>query len=264
VLTELIEFRDSIKLDLYAPGWSRCIGLIINRDPTITLLTDASSNGLGGWSADSELSHMWRITVGELVTIGLIQAQSFDNPQYHEPEIDPHQFHINILEFVAIFIELWIYIRQLQQQTPPPGGHRILCLADNTSAVSWLRYATRTRRPPIRRLARMLQAFLAHDFSSNFIRVQGKHLPGINNECADNLSRFENHPSWVSVMQSDPRLTNLPICPVPSELLSIIVSLLTKRQTEDWFAEKMTRLWTIALPIFVTGLNRMETTPGKC
>jgi hypothetical protein len=71
VLTELIEFRDSIKLDLYAPGWSRRIGLIINRDPTITLLTDASSNGLGGWSAESELSHMWQITVGELVTIGL-------------------------------------------------------------------------------------------------------------------------------------------------------------------------------------------------
>ena len=71
----------------------------------------------------------------------------------------------------------------------------LLALADNTSALSWLRYASRTRRPHVRRLARFFLSMLAHPFPALTLRVQGKHLPGLENVGADFLSRFEKAPS---------------------------------------------------------------------
>ena len=271
LLDELVAFRQSISLERYAPGWSRLIGLIIDRDPTITVYTDASTNGLGGWSSETELNHMWRCTIDELASHGLTQQSGFDNPQYWEEELDPYKLHINILEFLAIFIELWIILRQLEWETTeaapvrrgiPAGGHRILCMADNTSAVSWLRYATRTRRAVVRRLAQLLMAFLSHPFPSEHVRVQGRHLRGVDNPGADFLSRFEKCPSWDSVIRAHAPLNRLRIFPLPPRLLSILVSAIISPQTEAWFAARTTELWTLELPAFVTGSSRAATTPN--
>ena len=270
VINELKRIRASISSDLMDPLWCRPIGLIIPRDPTITFYTDASTVGLGGWSSASELNFMWRLRTTEFTAFGASQTTGHNNPQYQEVDLDPQGHHINILEFVAIIIQLWIGIRQIFRQAMdstsvialiPPGGHRILCLADNSSAVSWLRYASRTKRPNVRRLARLLQGFLAHPLCAEFLQVQGKHLPGIDNIGADILSRFKKWKSWDSVMEAHIPLKTLPICQLPPELLSTIALLLTSEQTEAWYEQRMTELWTIAPPSFVIGSSRTATTP---
>jgi hypothetical protein len=194
---------------------------------------------------------------------------------YHEPDHDPQVYHINILEFFTIFIELWISVRQLHlvfladttDQTSlcsvipgevfPPGGHRLLARADNTSALSWLRYASRTRRAPVRAVARLLTAFLCHPFASSHLRVQGIHIPGVENVEADHLSRFKLSPSWEAVMANNPQLNTLRTCQIPQELLSLLVHAYSREPTEEWFATATTTLWTIAAPAFATGSARL-------
>ncbi|MGL4351796.1 MAG: hypothetical protein ACRCT2_14775, partial [Plesiomonas shigelloides] len=271
ITSELRTFRSAITDDLQDPNWCRPIGLIVPRIPTITVFTDASTLALGGWSSLSELNHMWRITVQDLIDLGIPKNMIWNNKHnFHEKEIDPNALHINILEFIAIIIELWICARQIHDaskspQSPnseapsesiPAGGHRLSARADNTSALSWLRYATRTKRPPIRRLARLLTSFLSHPFVASFLHVQGKHIAGTANVGADNLSRYELSASWAAVMDNCPNLRHLRICLLPQELLSIIVSAFLHEQTEEWFETAMTRLWTIESPVFVTGSQR--------
>jgi hypothetical protein len=53
----------------YSPVWSRYIGLIVPRDATHTILSDASYAGIGGWSPDFQVQ--WRITRQDLMALGL-------------------------------------------------------------------------------------------------------------------------------------------------------------------------------------------------
>ena len=170
-----------------------------------------------------------------------------------------------MLEFFALFIVIRIALRQIQAAvTPPaptptervpPGGHRLRALADNTSALSWLRYATRTRRDPVRRIARLLVSFLSHPFAASIIRIQGKHISGLDNLEADHLSRYEKSPSWASVTANCSELQTLRICLLPPELLSTLAAVFSKPQIAAWYDEETTKLWTIEPPIFVTGSN---------
>jgi hypothetical protein len=271
IIAELRDFCAHISDDISDPYWCRHIGLLVQRTPTVTVLTDASSKALGGWSSEHELNHMWRITVADLVQAGMPRGVGWQNTHnYHEVAIDPQALHINILEFFAIFIELWICVRQIHIahssivvpndnmcETLPPGGHRILALADNTSALSWLRYASRTKRAPVRNIARLLTAFLCLPFVASNIRVQGRHIPGVANVEADHLSRFEKSASWEAVMAHCAPLKNLRTCQLPEELLSLLVYCYLKEPTEEWFATATTQLWTIAPPSFATGSARL-------
>jgi hypothetical protein len=280
ILQELREFQFKLSTDIHDPYWCRSIGLLIPRVPTITVFTDASTTALGGWSRHSELNHMWRLTVIDLREAGIPANTTWNNKHnFHEPDLDPLALHINILEFIAIIIELWICVRQIHQanttsstllssivsEAPasplPPGGHRLLVRADNTSALSWLRYATRTKRAPVRRLARLLTSFLSQPFAASSIRIQGKHLAGVVNVSADHLSRFAKSASWAAVMANCPNLRHLRICLLPAELLSLIVYAFLQERTEEWYETATTRLLTIAPPAFVTGsLRPVDTT----
>jgi hypothetical protein len=274
IRAELTTLRDEISDDIYDSYWCRPIGLMVPRTPTITVFTDASSKAMGGWSRVGDLNHMWRITVEELFPNGASSKMNWNNAHnFHEPAIDKRKAHINILEFMAIIIELWICIRLLMDAVADPltvtddvpaariphGGHRLLVRADNTSALSWLRYATWTKRAPVRRLARLLTYLLSAPFAASNIRVQGKHLAGIANVSADNLSRFELSASWGQLMANCPNLTQLRICLLPQELLSLLTAAYTSEQTEEWYATATTALLTIAVPRFVTGSARRDT-----
>ena len=122
ILEELKRLHKSLTDDLANHMWSRPIGLIIPRLPTIIPFTDASLNGLGGWN--TELCHMWRLSIQDLWDCGFPWG-NYRKKQYEEPAIDEHLFHINILEFVAMFIEIWIVVRQLcdVERWTVPGGH---------------------------------------------------------------------------------------------------------------------------------------------
>jgi hypothetical protein len=251
-----------------APFWSRPIGLLVPRCPTLKVCTDASSGALGGWSPLGHLNHMWRISLADFVACGLPRSSCWSNSgNYREPLLDKPQAHINVLEFFALFIELWITLRQLHSavlsgpQSPaellPSGGVIISVLADNTSALSWLHFATRTKRKPIRRIARFLTAFLCHPFATEHVRIQGKHIPGIDNIEADHLSRFEKSPSWASVMAQCSALSQLRTCLVPPELLSLLALTFSTEPTEAWYETATTALWSIAPPVFLSGSSRL-------
>jgi hypothetical protein len=201
---------------------------------------------------------MWRLSIADLHSCGFPRGDRH-NPQYWEEDLDPLKSHINLYEFVAIIIQIWIAVRQLHSDTAtPPGGHRLASIADNTSALSWLLYSGRTTRPPIRRLARFLLAFLAHPFPAANLRIQGKHLPGKHNTGADLLSRFEKAPSWESAIQQFSPLKTLRTCLIPQELLLNLSLLVRDEQTEEWFEQKMIELWTIGPPLFAAGSAQLQ------
>lgn len=263
IVADLNRLKASISDDLYSPLWSRAIALLVKRQPTITAMTDASTTGMGGWS--HLYPHMWRLSLEDLKTVGL-PSQGRHNRQYHEPMIDQNGVHINVLEFFAIFVELWIIVRHLHHTysrdhtSIPSGYHILLILADNSTALSWLRYATRTKRPLVRRLSRLLMAFLSHQFPASFISVTSKHIKGIINIGADILSRFEKAPSWESAMELCAQLQTLPTCQLPREMLSLLAYLVGNEPTEDWFENATTELWTLEPPTFATGSSRLAGT----
>jgi len=235
-MRDLASLRATLDHDLYNPRWCRLIGLWIPHDPTITICTDAATGGLGGWS--TELPHMWRLSISDVQSCCFPIFGLLNTHNYFESFAEHRPIHINLLEFVAIFLDLWIVIRRLAHlhhtlpSATPHGGHRILALADNTSAVSWLQYATRTKRPVIRRLARFLTAFLSSPFPAQLVRVQGRHLAGKLNVEADVLSRFELAPSWESAMQQHSVLAPLPTCQLPRAILSLLAYLVEHEPTE--------------------------------
>jgi len=264
ILSALHALRSTLDNNLYNPRWCRLIGLLIPRDPTITVRTDASTNGMGGWSAD--LPHMWRLSISDLVACSLPVFSRNNVHNYFEQTVEACPVHINILEFVAIIIDLWFIIRHLEQQhstdpqSSPPGGHRILALADNTSALSWLQYATRTRRPVVRHMARFLTAFLSSPFPAQFVCVQGRHLAGKLNVDADLLSCFKLAPLWESALLNSSNLAPLPTCLLPRKILLLLAFLVEQEPTEAWFASAMTTLWTAELQPFAHGSSRLQGT----
>jgi hypothetical protein len=55
---------------------------------------------------------------------------------------DPNRLHINILKMIALIIKIWLALVFITQHGDIPCGHIIAMLADNTSALSWMRYAS--------------------------------------------------------------------------------------------------------------------------
>jgi hypothetical protein len=95
-----------------------------------------------------------------------MESCGFIMPQGKEPtdqEKEDKQFnHINVLEFLAVILNIWVAVRYLMLK-PIRNAHIIMnVLADNTSALSWMHHAARTKRPAVRNLARFLQALLTH------------------------------------------------------------------------------------------------------
>ena len=91
--------------------------------------TDASYEGLGGWCSNPPFK--WRISSKALSTLGWPVLTS------EPPRYSPHpkgKLHINVLEFVAMFINTWLGVSLLSQRPSPPGGWILHLRADNTSA----------------------------------------------------------------------------------------------------------------------------------
>jgi len=185
-----------------------------------------------------------------------MESCGFIMPQGKEPtekEKEDKQFnHINVLEFVAVILNIWIAVRYLMLQ-PLRNAHIIMSvLADNTSALSWMQHVARTKRPAVCNLALFLQALLTH--CPLPIRLQGKHLPGKENIIADFLSRLLLAPSWGCVIeQTSPTLDHSKPCRVPRALLSQLARLLRSNANKERSATAMMRLWTLELEFLPNG-----------
>ena len=96
--------------------WSRPIGLLIPRVPHMVSLTDASYEGLGGYSVAFDFK--WRLSSADLKSAGIPVL-------LHEPErfkkLPAGLLHINVLEFLAMFINTWLSIQLLSRRPSPPG-----------------------------------------------------------------------------------------------------------------------------------------------
>jgi hypothetical protein len=119
--------------------WWRPIGLLIPCKPNVVAYSDASYEGLGGWSPT--FAFMWRLTRADLVAarfdMRAIDLTGEDIFLYARNRPDNERgLHINVLELLAIVINTWMFLYYFRRSAAPPGGWIVQILADNTSALS--------------------------------------------------------------------------------------------------------------------------------
>jgi hypothetical protein len=141
-------------LDPADSNWRRYIGFIVNRSPNCEAIQDAAHESLGGWS--STFQFMWRTTHDELRSAPTSWPMKVFNHAKLEAPLHADGLHINILEFVALIINMWFVLWATRAFGAPLGGWILSLRTDNTSALSWLQHSARTKNLIARRLSRFL------------------------------------------------------------------------------------------------------------
>ena len=127
-------------------------------------------------------------------------------------------------------------------------------IADNTSALSWLKYAATTENQSVRALARLASCFIMYA-TNHLISIQGTHISGPENIEADCLSRLLPSgavPSWDYVLKSCPRLITCQACLLPSRLILTLAQLTTSPQIEVPFEQLAQELLSLDAEILPT------------
>jgi len=242
-----------------AHSWIRPIALLIPREPTGIVLSDAAHSGLGGWSPT--YTFLWRLTHADMVQAGFnmqeLNSQLQERYRYCKkedlPEGHEEWMHINPLEFIAIIINVWLAILAIRADPDRAGGHHILVRADNTSALSWLRYAARSQRRAIRNLAYFLHGLILFSETAQYANFNGKHLPGQDNSEADGVSRPELYPSLASAIEAFSPLQTCRPYLIPLGLVSTIARWTTYEKIEAQHVAEMTNLLKLEPSPFATG-----------
>jgi hypothetical protein len=202
----------------------------------------------------------WRLSYADLIACGFPKAYNDPTLQAMDPD-DPaaDRAHINILEFVAIVINIWILLRCIDTGMIPRYHDYVYnVLADNTSALSWMYHASRSNSPQVQRVSRLYAAMMiSHKIP---LRIQSAHVKGVKNVAADALSRVCEFPSWESATEEDTQLATLPVCQIPRELLLEIASCIAGKWTGGQYVEKTTTLLTVELVTSTTGSSVTGTT----
>jgi hypothetical protein len=235
------------------PLWTRPIALLIPREATHWLKSDASYAGIGGWTLGFD-TFMWRIMREDLLELGF-DMKAIGATTDEPTDSSAQGLHINPLEFLAVIINLWIALKLISMGDLSSTGYIIDLLSDNTTALSWMHVAATTPNPELQQLARFASALLV-EAARLLTRVQPLHLPGRLNDEADTLSRRLKNgqiPSWAHVMWLHSPLAQCRICLLPRKLLSTIASLLSLHKIEVTFDSVMTDLRTLDLCFLPAG-----------
>lgn len=233
-LADLAMLQLTLTDDVRHPAWCRPIGLLIPRAPTTIITSDAAYGGIGGWCSSPPF--MWRLSDSDLARCAFAVKELRDGAS--EPLGTADGLHINVLEFLAIIINSFVALALLRTRPATVGGEILAVLADNTSALSWMKHAGRSHSPPVRRLARCLSAlFLASPIQA---AVTGSHIPGKENIAADRLSRVNEYPSWASVISGLSHLQPLPVYRLPHKLLLLLSSTISGSSLGEEFVPAMT------------------------
>ena len=135
-------------------------------------------------------------------------------------------------------------------------------LADNTSALSWFRYASRSHRPAVRNLAFLCHCLIVFSQTSDYANFQGKHIPGKTNDEADALSRLELFPTMGSAIKQFSRLQTCRAFLLPFGLLSTIARAILSEEIGGQFVNETTTLLTLVPAITPIGADGMPSTTG--
>ena len=252
LLETLLEPEDSIL-------WSRPIALYLERDFSHRIYSDASYGGIGGWSPD--FGFLWRLCRDDLVRAGFKMKDL--NLRTTEPMApDAEGLHINPLEFIGVIVNLWITIKFIRRAGPRAGGYILALLADNTSALSWMSLASRTKDPLLQGLARLASALLV-EAAKLLTKVVPKHLAGDLNFVADALSRpptaeKPNQNILDCVISEWSQLDGCRICLIPFSLLSEIASLISSQSTAVRYDLITINLLNLELDILPIGVRTWD------
>jgi hypothetical protein len=208
-----------------------------------------------GWSP--EFRFKWRLSREDLVNTGF--DMKFLAEGLSEPDVDAAGLHINVLEFIAIIMGLWLIIVLSWRCLAPVGSHIFAVFADNTSALSWLRYASCSHCANVHSLAHFTLALL---FASGFQgKVQGHHLASHLNQGANALSHCITYPTWACLMAQCSQLLTCITYRLPCKLLSLLASMSSGAQTGEVSVAQMTRLLLNLVPnTRRVGSSRIATT----
>jgi hypothetical protein len=185
---------------------------------------------------------MWHVSGDDLWQLGWVlygDEQELQQPlsdcEFTGYLLEQEGIHINLLEFVAIFINLWMTLKRIAHLYPDYQQMTFIAkfLADNTSAVSLLKYAGRSNKLPVRNLAYLLTTLLIH-LCQFPIQVTGEHIPGEKNNITDALSHFSEHPLWGSLIANQSlNLCNVQAYQILQQLLMIIWSVASCQKIVD-------------------------------
>jgi len=128
---------------------------------TTYLITDACEHGIGGFNIRTGFA--WR---------------------YKLPLWMTNSFHINLLEFIASVVAIWLDLEFNKNKITHP---KILALSDNTSTIGWLYKSNFNVKshPGHDRVARQVAKILLENEAS----IESQHIKGSHNVIADSLSR---------------------------------------------------------------------------
>ena len=242
----------NISLDPDDSSWRRYIGFLVNRSPNCEVVQDAAHEGLGGWSATFKF--MWRITHDELRSTPISWPMKVFDHQTLDAPLHADGLQMNILEFVALIVNLWFVLWATRTFGAPQGGWILSLCSDNTSALSWLQHSTCTKN----RIARHLSRFLIQMLSQAHFqgKIVSSHIPGKKNDEADCVSRPVRSRApitWASVIEQCSNLRNCMAYRPPRLLLCTILPLLLPNSSEVVSAIEMTKLLTLEPVILYNG-----------
>jgi hypothetical protein len=171
---------------------------------------------------------------------------------------DAKGLHIKPLEFLAVIINLWVALKLIGEGDLCLTGFVIDLLSDNTTCLSWMHVAATTPNPELQQLARFASALLVQA-ACLLTCLQPLHLPGIENDKADTLSRRSKSgrvPTWGHAMLQHSPLMTCQICLLPRKLLSSLASTISLHKTEVTFDQVTTELLTLGLSFLPGGSTK--------
>ena len=204
------------------------ISHLINREYDITSKGDACLEACGGYSDECEfwIHHEFSEEIKKL-TLKRLKIRL-------KKENSSELICINVLEFV-IDIILYAAVTVHVRENPHLFPHiyvNYLNFSDNTSTVSWNKKAA-LRSPK----AKSLQLILCSIMINNTVGLKGEHISGINNDCADKISRVysksNSPPSFKSLFQEYPSLKEWKRFHPSPELLSDLYSALLEGRAPE-------------------------------
>ena len=138
------------------------------------------------------------------------------------------------------------------QSLPVPiePGYIFRVSADNTSALSWMRHASRSRDIPLVNLSYLMSSLTFHFNSLQPLRFDTSHIQGSRNKIADGLSRPQDHPTYENLFSSYPEMRSIPTYRPPRKLISAVNACLlsssmkepSRQEIEELFASKLSSL----------------------